>query len=287
MFYQDLEKEFSRFTGYKYAVALNSGTSALHLALLAMGVKAGDEVIVPDLTFASCAFAVSYCGATPVFVDCDDTLNIDVSKIEEKITKNTKVIMGVHVYGRRCDMESIRKIAKKYKLKVLEDLSEGHGIQPTGDIAIYSFQSSKVIHCEEGGILVTNNYPWAKEASLRKTLANEGNYYHPIMGFNYRMADSQAKLALESLRKFKNNIKKRRKVEANLSKTFGVQLYRDVPWVFDLICKTEEERANLLLQIPGSRYFFKPLSSLPMYKQKVGPNALKFSKLGLIIPIKI
>lgn len=287
MIYKQLEKEFAEFAGYKHAVALNSGTSALHLALLAMGVGQGDEVIVPDFTFASCAFAVTYCGATPIFVDCDDTLNIDVSKIEEKITNKTKVIMGVHVYGRRCDMESIYSIATKKNLLVLEDLSEGHGIKPVGDIAIYSFQSSKIIHSEEGGILVTNNNKWAEEITLRKTLANRGDYFHPFLGFNYRMADSQAKLALESLRNINENLSKRRDIEYRLGLTYGKRPRRDVAWVFDHVCESEEERDSKLKEITGARCFFKPLSSLPMYNQEVGENALKYSKLGLVIPIKI
>lgn len=287
MSYKQLETEFTKFTGYKHAIALNSGTSALHLALLAMGVKEGDEVIVPDFTFASCAFAVSYCNAKPVFVDCDDTLNIDVSKIEEKITKKTKVIMGVHVYGRRCDMEGIKKIAKKYKLKTLEDLSEGHGIQPTGDIAIYSFQASKIIHAEEGGMLITNNNKWCKEISLRKTLANRGDYFHPFIGFNYRMTNSQASLILTSLRRLKLSLQHRRRAEKELDKTYGVQPYRDVVWVYDYVAQGEKNRNFMLKQIKGSRPFFKPLSSLPTYKQEVGKNALKYSKLGLVIPVKI
>lgn len=285
--YLKLENKFRKMTGYSHALALNSGTSALHLALLAMGVKDGDEVIVPDFTFASCAFAVSYCNAKPVFVDCDDRLNIDVCKIEEKITKKTKVIMAVHVYGRRCNMEAIFTIAKKHRMLVLEDLSEAHGLYPTGDIAIYSFQSSKIISAEEGGMLITNNNNWAKEISLRKTLSNRGDYYHPIMGFNYRMADSQAKLALKSLSKLKENLRKRRKAEMKLTKLYGISPYRDVVWVFDYVCKSEEERDWMLKTIPKSRHFFKPMSSLPMYNQPVGPKALIYSKLGIVIPIKI
>lgn len=280
MTYQTLQNEFTHWTGYKHAVALNSGTSALHLALLAMGVKKGDEVIVPDFTFASCAFAVSYCNATPIFVDCDDTLNINVKLIEKKITKKTKVIMAVHVYGRRCNMEAIRLIASDYGLLVLEDLSEGHGIQPTGDIAIWSFQSTKIINAEEGGMLVTNNDKWAEEISLRKTLANRGDYYHPFIGFNYRMPDSQAKLALNSFYHLKKNLKYRRKKEFDNDRP-----YRDVVWVNDIVYKTQEERDRMLKEIPNSRPFFKPLSSLPMYNQKVGKKAKYYSERGLVVKI--
>jgi len=281
MTYQTLQNEFIKWTGYKHAIALNSGTSALHLALLAMGVGKGDEVIVPDFTFASCAFAVSYCNATPIFVDCDDTLNINVKLIEKKITKNTKVIMPVHVYGRRCNMEEIKKIAKKHNLLVLEDLSEGHGIQPTGDIAIWSFQATKIINAEEGGMLVTDNDKWAEEINLRKTLANRGDYFHPFIGFNYRMPDAQAKLALYSFSLLKKNLKLRRKKEYDNGRP-----YRDVVWVNDCVYKTEKERDEMLKVIKNSRPFFKPLSSLPMYKQKVGKKADYYSKRGLVVKIK-
>lgn len=288
MIYQTLQNEFCKWTGYKHAVALNSGTSALHLALLAMGVGQGDEVIVPDFTFASCAFAVSYCGATPIFVDCDDTLNIDVDLIEEKITDKTKVIMAVHVYGRRCDMESIKRIADKYNLLVLEDLSEGHGIQPTGDISIYSFQSSKIIHAQEGGILITNNDKWAEEINLRKTLANRGDYFHPFIGFNYRMPDEQAKLALESLRNIERNLEMRKSLEEFMKIKFPCNRpRRDVAWVYDYVCNSIEERDKMLIENIGTRCFFKPLSSLPMYNKPVGKNAQLYSELGIVFPIKI
>lgn len=280
MNYKILQEEFIKWTGYKYATALNSGTSALHLALLAMGVKEGYEVIVPDFTFASCAFAVSYCGAKPVFVDCDDTLNIDTNLIEEKITDKTKVIMAVHVYGRRCNMEKIREIAKKHHLLVLEDLSEGHGIQPTGDIAIWSFQTTKIINSEEGGMLVTNDAKWDDEINLRKTLANRGDYFHPMIGFNYRMADSLAKLALASFHKLEDNLKYRRAQELNNGRP-----PRDVVWVNDCVYSTEEERNEALKTVPNSRPFFKPLSSLPMYNQPIGEKALYYSKRGLVIKI--
>lgn len=280
MTYQILQNEFIKWTGYKSAIALNSGTSALHLALLAMGVKKDDEVIVPDFTFASCAFAVSYCNAKPIFIDCDDTLNMDVKLIEKKITKKTKVIMAVHVYGRKCNMVEIKKIAQKHNLLVLEDLSEAHGIQPTGDIAIWSFQTTKIINAEEGGMLVTNKEKWAEEINLRKTLANRGDYYHPFIGFNYRMPDSQAKLALYSFYNLKKNLKYRRKKEFDNDRP-----YRDVVWVNDIVYKTKEERNRMLKQIPNSRPFFKPLSSLPMYNQKVGKKAKYYSERGLVVKI--
>lgn len=286
--YKELEQEFAKHGKMKHAISVNSGTSALHLALLAIGVEEGDEVIVPDFTFASCAFAVTYCNAKPVFVDCDETLNIDVSKIEAKITDKTKVIMAVHVYGRKCDIGEIKRIARKHRIKVLEDMSEAHGIIPSGDIAIYSFQNSKIIHSEEGGIILTNNDEWADEMRLRKTLANRGDYYHPVLGFNYRMANSLARLALQSFYALQDNLKLRKEQEQFLKVQYPcLRPPRDVAWVYDYLCTSETERDEMIKAIPGARPFFKPLSTLPMYQQEVGENALMFSKLGLVIPIKI
>lgn len=256
--YQLLEQEFASFCGKRYAVALNSGTSALHLALIALGVGPGDEVIVPDFTFVACAFAVTYTGATPIFVDCEDTFCIDTSLIEAKITSKTKAIMPVHVYSNMCNMEEVMRIAKKYNLAVIEDASEHHGVKLSdSDVACYSFQSSKQIHCEEGGILVTDNEEIYNEVSKLKTFYNDGNYYHEKLSFNYRMANSQAELALQSLRSFDGTL-----------------------WVETHLCSSEEER-NAQIQ-PKARVFFKPLSSLPMYNQEIGKNALNYSKIGYI-----
>lgn len=260
--YKQLESEFGKFTGRQYASAVNSGTAALHLALMALGIGKGDEVIVPDFTFIACGLSVMYTGARPVFVDCGDDLNINPDLIEEKITPKTKAIMAVHIYSKSCDMVKIMAIAKKYKLKVIEDCSEHHAVKLTADIGCYSFQSSKQIHCEEGGILVTNNKEIYNDVTSRKSFCNDGTYYHDKIGFNYRMPNSQAKLALQSLKKFKGK-----------------------DWVKPIVYKTEELRDEAFKKGVG-RTYFKPLSSLPMFKgQKVGKNALKYSKIGLVIKL--
>jgi perosamine synthetase len=262
MIYKQLEKEFAKYVHRKYAVAVNSGTSALHLALIAIGVGPGDEVIVPDLTFVACAFAVSYTGAKPIFVDVKDDYTIDEKQIERKITKKTKAIMAVHLYGNTCYMPEILKIAKQYQLKVIEDCSEHHLVELSeSDVACYSFQSSKQIHCEEGGIIVTNKKRIADECSKLKTFYHtKGDYFHKKLSFNYRMPDSQAKLAIESICSFKKT-----------SHT----------WVYPIICDSLKEKKELIKR--GARPFFQPLSIMPMYKQKVGKNALKLSKLGVVI----
>jgi len=236
--YKKLEEQFAEFTNRKYAVALNSGTSALHLALLSLDIKKGCEVIVPDFTFVACAFAVSYTGAKPVFVDCKDFV-IDVDKIEAKITEKTKAIMAVHIYGKECNMRAILRIAKKYNLKVIEDCSEHHAVKlSNSDVAIYSLQESKQIHCEEGGMLVTNKKSIYDEVNMLKTFYHEVNYYHQKLSFNYRMPESQAKLALKSLKKFKGK-----------------------PWIKEI------KENSIILQSGVEKPFFKLMSSLPMYKK--------------------
>jgi dTDP-4-amino-4,6-dideoxygalactose transaminase len=279
--YQVLEKEFSKFSGKKYATAVNSGTSALHLALLSLGIGLGDEVIVPDLTFAACAFSVTYTGAKPVFVDVKEDMTIDETRI--RITKRTKAIMAVHLYGNRCNMQAL----KKFGLPIIEDMSEAHGIMPTGDIAIYSFQSSKIIHAEEGGMVVTDKNDVHLFCQHAKTFANDGKYYHNILAFNYRMPDAQAKLALHSLKNFKSNIAKRK----NVARWYDVHipaevklLPAEVPWIYPIVVTDPDA---VVQEIKGARRFFKPMTSLPMYAQKVDHFwSYFYSNCGVVLPIR-
>ena len=281
MVYKELEKQYSKFVGSKYAVACNSGTSALHLALMAIGIKKGDEVIIPDFTMVACGYAVEYCKAKPVFVDCDNRFCINTKLIEEKITPKTKAIMPVHIYGRLCDMKEIIRIAKKHKLKVIEDACEAQGAvyKSKADITCYSFYQNKIIHAEEGGIATTNNLKYRNRMNYLKNMAfsKEHDYFHKEIGYNYRMPDSQAKLALESLKNYPEENKRRRKLE----KQFSPLLYkkkRDAVWVLDT-----------LYAIPDgyeTRKFFKPLSSMPMWGGKCqSPKALHYSKIGKYIKI--
>ncbi len=285
--YKQLEKEYANFVGSKYAVSCNSGTSALHLALMALNIGKGDEVIMSDFTMVACGYAVAYTGAKVVTVDCDDRFNIDVSKIEEKITKRTKAIMAVHIYGRLCNMKEILKIAKKYNLKVIEDACEAQGAvyASKADITCYSFYRNKIIHAEEGGICTTNNKKYVDKMNYLKNMAfDKGHtYFHKDIGYNYRMSDSQAKLALKSLNDYEKNKKKRRKLEYEF---YGKHPH-DAVWVLDTLCKDKKIRDKIVKNEKTARYFFKPLSTMPMFKQKVGKNALRYSQLGLYFSIDL
>lgn len=275
--YQELERKYAHFVGSTYAVTCNSGTSALHLALMAIGVTKGDEVIMPDLTMAACGFAVSYCGATPVFVDCDDSMNIDVSLIERKITKKTKAILAVHIYGKLCNMKEILRIARKYKLKVIEDACEAQGAvyKSDADITCYSFYENKIIHAEEGGICTTDKKKYADRMNYLKNMAfDKGHtYFHNEIGYNYRMPESQAILALKSLKDYPKENKRRRKIE---KQHYG-ENFLDAVWVLPYAGRKGDV---------NTRLFFKPLSSFPMYGGKCqSPNAKKISEKGWYMKI--
>lgn len=204
----EFEKAFAKYCGCKYAVAVTSGTTALHLALASLGIKKGDEVIIPSFTMIACAFAVCYTGAKPVFIDIDEkTWNIDVSKIENKITKKTKAIMPVHIFGNPCNMKEIIRIAKKYKLHIVEDCAEAHGAEYNGQkvgsfssVAAFSFFANKNLTAGEGGMVVTNNKKYYDKCrylrNMSYSLTKPRTYEHDEIGFNYRMTNLQAAIGL-------------------------------------------------------------------------------------------
>lgn len=173
-FIEGFEKQFSEFCECKYGVSCSNGTSALHLALLSLGIGEGDEVIVPNFTMIAVPNSVIYTGATPVFVDAEiDTWNINPEQIKKKITRKTKAILVVHTYGNPCNMDRIHRIAEKYNLKIIEDCSEAHGaiyrdkkVGCLGDVATFSFYANKIITTGEGGMVVTNNEEIAKKCKL-------------------------------------------------------------------------------------------------------------------------
>jgi dTDP-4-amino-4,6-dideoxygalactose transaminase len=215
------EQEFAAYCDAKYCVALNSGTSALHLALLGAGVGPGDEVITTGNTFIATAEAVSYTGAQPVFVDIDPgTANIDPSRIEQAMTRRTKVILPVHLYGRPADMAPIAEIASRHKLTVIEDCCQAHGARYRGRrvgglsrAAAFSFYPGKNLGAYgEGGVLVTND---EQIAQLARTLRDHGQtrrYFHDLVGYNYRMDGFQGAVLRVKLRRLNQWTAKRREL---------------------------------------------------------------------------
>jgi len=195
-FVAEFEKNFSKFVDAEFAVTVNNGTNALHLALRALGIQPGDEVIVPGNTFIATAWAVSYVGATPVFVDClSDTWQIDPEKVKEAITEKTKAIIGVHLYGQPFDFDAIKTIANEHNLVVIEDAAQAHGaeyknrrIGSMGDAACFSFYPGKNLGaCGEGGAVTVKTEEKAKHLQKMRNHGSEERYYHDELGFNMRM----------------------------------------------------------------------------------------------------
>ena len=200
-FVAEFEKSFASFCGTEYAVGVSNGTTALHLAMLTLGIGEGDEVILPANTFIATVWGISYVGAVPVFVDCDpDTWEIDVTKIEEKITSKTKAVIGVHLYGQPFDVDRVKAICSKYKLHLLEDAAQSHGarykgvtVGGFGEMACFSFYPGKNLGaCGEGGGISTNNPDYVKRLHSLRNHGCQERYYHDEVGYNYRMGGLEA-----------------------------------------------------------------------------------------------
>lgn len=202
------DAEFALYVGTQFCQGVNNGTSALHVALAALGVGFGDEVIVPANTYIATAWGVTYTGATPVFVDCTaDTWEIDASKIEEKISEKTKGIIGVHLYGQPFDFNAVRQVAEKHGLFVLEDCAQAHGamydgqmVGSLGEMGCFSFYPGKNLYAfGEGGAVTTNNSEYDRFIRIMKNQGCDVRYYHEIIGYNYRLEGIQGAVLSVSL----------------------------------------------------------------------------------------
>ncbi len=221
---QRFEENFAEFCNAKYAIGVNSGTAALHLALLSLGVEPEDEVITVPNTFIATAEAISHCGATPIFVDVNEyTYTMDYTKLEEKINSKTKVIIPVHLYGRPADMERVNELAKKYNIKVLEDACQAHGAEYKNervgsltDISAFSFYPGKNLGAYgEGGMIVTNDKELAKKCKLLRAHGEYPKNIHSIIGYNYRMDGMQGAILNVKL-KYLNQWNEARKDKAKI-----------------------------------------------------------------------
>jgi dTDP-4-amino-4,6-dideoxygalactose transaminase len=195
-FVEEFEKKFAAFCETKFAIGVSNGTTALHLAILALGIGVGDEVIIPANTFIATAWGVSHAGATPVFVDCTpDTWQIDISRIEEKITSKTRAIIGVHLYGQPFDIDGVAALCKKHNLKFIEDAAQAQGavyknrpVGSFGEMACFSFYPGKNLGaCGEAGCITTNKEAYAKQLQSLRNHGSTVRYYHDEIGYNYRM----------------------------------------------------------------------------------------------------
>lgn len=217
---EKFEQEFARFCQVKYAVGVNSGLSALELGMRALGIEPGDEVITPVNSFIASSSAISFCGAEPVLVDClPDTYNINPEKVEKIITKKTKAIMPVHLYGQPANMDAIMRIARKYRLLVVEDACQAHGarykkkkVGSIGDMAAFSFYPGKNLGAYgDGGMLVTNKKRIAEKVKMMRNYGQKKKYHHVFLAWNRRLDNLQAAILRVKLRRLNRWNRLRRK----------------------------------------------------------------------------
>ena len=308
-FISEFETAFARYTGAKYAVTVSNGTAALHLALIALGIGPGDEVIVPTLTYISSANAIAYTGALPVFVDSlDETWQMDPEDIERKLTPRTRAIMAVHLYGHPCDMDRIMAIARKNGLFLIEDCAEAFGalykgrhVGTFGDIATYSFFGNKTITTGEGGMVITNDETLHDRVSHLKGqgLAKHRQYWHDVIGYNYRMTNVCAAIGLAQLERADDLLARKRMVATWYAEGLSavpVTLHTETPgvthsfWMCSLLLhdpqKRDPLRSILEQNCVETRPVFSPLHTMPMYSAKFQryPVAESMGWRGISLP---
>jgi len=306
----EFEANFARYCGTEYALAVSNGTTGLHLALAALGLQPGDEVIVPDLTFVATANAVAYTGATPVLADIDaDTLCIDPASVKSLISKRTKAIIPVHLYGHPADMDALIEIGDANGLDIIEDAAEAHGAEykgrrvgGLGKCGVFSFYGNKVITTGEGGMLTTNNREFYQRARRLRdhAMSPQRRYFHEERGFNYRITNLQAALGVAQLERIEDFLDRRAEImswyNSEIATTENVRLNRVKNWAksaFWMICLEvdwlDEPRRDVFMQALknrgiDTRPYFCTMSSMPMYKQSPLPISVRKAQVGLNLP---
>jgi len=305
------ERSFARYCRCPHAAATANGTAALHLAVMALGIGKGDEVIIPDLTYVATANSVAYTGAKVVLADVsEDTWTIDVGRIESAVTKRTKAIIAVHLYGHPCDMDQIMDLAHAKGLKVIEDAAEAHGseykgkrVGALGDIGCFSFYGNKVITTGEGGMVVTSDpdINARVRALLDHMMDPQRRYYHPEIGYNYRMTNMQAAVGCAQMKRLNGLVAAKRRVakmySERLRRIEGVSLppemgwARNVFWLYTIRLDsgfglTADELAHRLIKEGiDTRPVFLPMHLLPMYAtRRRFPVSEKLAQTGLSLP---
>ncbi|MBA2737016.1 MAG: DegT/DnrJ/EryC1/StrS family aminotransferase [Pyrinomonadaceae bacterium] len=296
---EEFERNVADYAGTKHAVAVNSGTSGLHLCVRAVGLKAGDEVITTPFSFAASANVLLYEKAIPVFVDIDEqTLNIDPNKIEAAITAKTKAIMVVHVFGRPSPMREICEIANRYNLKIIEDACEAIGadyenrrVGGIGDCGVFAFYPNKQITTGEGGMIVTNNDFIAVQAKMLRNQGRDVNsewFEHVELGYNYRLSEINCALGIEQLKRIKEILRQReevaRKYHERLTKNRHLILPEidfsngEISWFVYAVrldeSFTRAQRDSIVIKMNqkgiGCGRYFAPIHLQPFYIEKFG-----------------
>lgn len=309
---EQFEQDFAKYLGVKHAISVNTGTAALHIALLTAGIGAGDEVIVPAFTMASSWMAVMYCGAKPIFVDVEpDIFTLDPTLIEAAITPKTKAIMSVHIYGHPADLDPIMAIAQKHHLLVIEDAAEAHGakykdklVGGIADMGAFSFYANKIITTGEGGMVITNNDQFAMKARSLKDLAHSKTkrFIHDALGYNYRLTSLQAALGIGQLKHIDDFLATKRHMAARykqgLSGIAGLTLptlrhwATHVYWMYAILVNEnkfgmskDELRKALLNSGVDTRDFFYPPCNQPLLSTSLHfPVSERIALQGLYLP---
>lgn len=309
----EFERRFSQYCGAKYGIATSNGTTALHLALASLGIKSGDEVIIPTFTMIATANSVTYTGAKPVLVDSEpETWNMDPNKIEEKITSRTKAIMVMHTYGHPCNVDPISEIAEQHDLYVIEDAAEAHGAEYKGrragslsDAGCFSFYANKIITTGEGGMVVTNDEKIAEMARLLRDQAFEKKrFLHRYVGFNYRITNLQAAIGVGQMDLIDESVDTRRRnaqlYNSLLKDVDGVTLPPEAPWaknvywmytvlIEDSFGMSRDELMGFLREKGiDTRSAFYPIHAQPVYEKLYTgeryPIADELSNKGINLP---
>ncbi len=285
------ENEFRKFVGVEHATAVSNGTVALHLAIVTLGIGPGDEVIVPSFTYIASVSTIAITGATPVFVDSlEDTWQMDPKDVKRKITPRTKAIMAVHLYGHACEMDELVRIAKENNLFLIEDCAEAFGstykkkhVGTFGDLATFSFYGNKTITTGEGGMVVTNDETLYDRAYHLKMhgLAKYREYWHDVLGFNYRMTNICAAIGLAQLEKANEKILRKRLIVKwynDALKNLPVKHHGEHGevfhsyWMYSILVESpnirEDLRAYLKEKGIETRPTFFPVHTMPMFSQK-------------------
>lgn len=304
------EQEFCRFTDCGEAIALCNGTVALHIALLALGLNPGDEVLVPTLTYIASVNAIRYVGATPVFVDSlPSTWQMDPEDVADRVTSKTKAIIAVHLYGHPCDLSALTAIARKHNLFLVEDCAEALGsyyngvhVGSFGDIATYSFYGNKTITTGEGGMVTTHRAEVARLCVRLKGqgLAGAREYWHDIVGYNYRMTNVCAAIGVAQLERARSILAHKRRVaqlyQQGLAST-PYEVHQESAntthsyWMVSLLVPPSISRDDLrkFLAARGveTRPVFYPVHTMPMYwapEASEFPVATNLARRGLNLP---
>ena len=317
-FVKKFEKNFGEYTGCKNALAVSNGTVAIHLALEALGVGPGDEIIVPDITFAASINAVIYCGATPVIADVDpETWTLSANEIESLITPKTKGIMPVHLYGHPCDMDPIMELAKKHNLLVIEDCAEALGtlykgkhVGTFGDAGTFSFFGNKTITTGEGGMILFRDEKTANHATVLRDhgMSKTKRYWHEFIGFNYRLTNLQAAIGVAQMERLSDFVNAKRNIASiydnGLKKLDGITIPPNKDWAYNgywlytfLVDEHFGVSRNELIDKMmkngvETRPLFFPLHVMPPYQKYIRsgqkfPVSERLSKYGISLPSSV